>query len=69
MNLKSAITGQNEASVVAAAEEGEDVARSSYEKALAAELPPDVRRVVERQSAAVNEAHDRVRALKRQRAA
>jgi len=69
MNLKSAITGQDEASVVAAAEEGEDVARSSYEKALAAELPPDVRRVVERQSAAVNEAHDRVRALKRQRAA
>ena len=68
MNLKSAIIGQNDASVIAAAEEGEDVARNAYGKALAAELPPDVRRVVEREYAAIKEAHDRVRALK-QRAA
>jgi uncharacterized protein (TIGR02284 family) len=68
MNLKSAITGQNDASVIAAAEEGEDVAKASYEKALRAELTPDVRRIVERQYAAVKDAHDRVRQLK-QRAA
>ena len=68
MNLKSAITGQNDASVIAAAEEGEDVAKASYEKALRADLTPDVRRIVERQSASVREAHDRVRTLK-QRAA
>ncbi|HEY3064772.1 MAG TPA: PA2169 family four-helix-bundle protein [Methylomirabilota bacterium] len=68
INLKSAVTGQNDASVIAAAEEGEDVAKTSYEKALRAELTPDVRRLVERQYAGVKDAHDRVRALK-QRAA
>jgi len=68
MNLKSAITGQNDASVIAAAEEGEDVAKTTYEKALRAELPLEVSRPVERQYAAVKEAHDRVRQLK-QRAA
>ena len=68
MNLKSAITGQNDASVIAAAEEGEDVAKASYEKALRADLTPDVRVIVERQYAGVKEAHDRVRALN-QRAA
>jgi uncharacterized protein (TIGR02284 family) len=66
MNIKSAVTGEDEAAVLAEAERGEDAAVASYKEALAdANLPADVRSVVERQYAQVQEAHDRIRNLER----
>ncbi|HEY0099366.1 MAG TPA: PA2169 family four-helix-bundle protein [Pyrinomonadaceae bacterium] len=66
MNIKSAVTGEDENAVLAEAERGEDAAVASYKDALADQnLPADVRSVVERQYAQVQEAHDRVRNLER----
>jgi uncharacterized protein (TIGR02284 family) len=66
MNIKSAVTGEDENAVLAEAERGEDAAVASYKDALAdANLPSDVRAIVERQYAQVQEAHDRVRNLER----
>jgi uncharacterized protein (TIGR02284 family) len=66
LNIKSAVTGEDENAVVAEAERGEDAAVASYKDALADEnLPSDVRSIVERQYAQVKDAHDRVRNLER----
>ncbi|HEX8422098.1 MAG TPA: PA2169 family four-helix-bundle protein [Pyrinomonadaceae bacterium] len=66
MNIKSAVTGEDENAVLAEAERGEDMAVASYRDALADQsLPADVREIVERQYAQVQEAHDRVRNLER----
>jgi uncharacterized protein (TIGR02284 family) len=65
INLKSAVTGRDEHAIVAAAETGEDSAKRAYEDALAqAGLPADVRALIERQAAAVRQAHDYVRSLR-----
>jgi uncharacterized protein (TIGR02284 family) len=66
INIKSAVTGEDENAVLAECERGEDSAVSNYKDALAdANLPTDVRAVVERQYAGVQEAHDRIRNLER----
>jgi uncharacterized protein (TIGR02284 family) len=65
MNLKAAVTGNDDEAVIAAAETGEDVAKESYDKALRESLPADVREIVQRQYSGIREAHDRVRFLKR----
>ncbi len=66
IDLKSAVAGRDDRAVVSECERGEDAAVASYRDALADQsLPADVRSVVERQYAAVREAHDRVRALER----
>lgn len=65
MNIKSAITGKDDSSIIAEAERGEDVAKEMYEKALKESLPPTIQALVQRQSAMVREAHDRVRAMEK----
>jgi uncharacterized protein (TIGR02284 family) len=65
MNIKSAITGKDDASIIAEAERGEDVAKKAYEEATRADLPPTARPLVQQQAQRVREAHDRVRALDR----
>ncbi len=65
MNLRHALTGGSDAAVVAEAERGEDHAVRAYEKALEADLPEDLRLIVERQYMEVREAHDHVRSLER----
>jgi uncharacterized protein (TIGR02284 family) len=66
MNIKSAVTGEDETAILAEAERGEDTAVASYKDALAdANLPADLRSIVERQYAQVQEAHDRIRNLER----
>ena len=66
INIKSAVTGEDETAVLAECERGEDSAVSNYKDALAdVNLPADVRAIVERQYAQVQEAHDRVRNLER----
>ena len=63
INLKNALGG-GEKSILNEAERGEDVAVSTYEKALKANLSPDVAGVVRRQFGEVKEAHDRVKAMR-----
>jgi uncharacterized protein (TIGR02284 family) len=65
MNIKSAVTGTSDSAVVEEAERGEDSAKAAYEEALSAPLPGNIRPIVERQYAAVKQAHDQVRALRR----
>lgn len=64
LSLKDALTGDDPRAVLAAAESGEDHAVSEFEDALAADLPADVRTVIERQAREVRSAHDKVKALR-----
>jgi uncharacterized protein (TIGR02284 family) len=65
INIKSAVTGEDEAAVISECERGEDSAVRNYQDAINAGLPADVRAIVERQYTQVKEAHDRIRALER----
>ncbi len=65
INIKSAITGQDEGAIISECERGEDSAKSNYEEAIKSELPANLRELVERQFAQVKQAHDRIRSLER----
>ena len=65
INIKSAVTGEDEAAVISECERGEDSAVRNYQEAINAGLPADVRAIVERQYTEVKEAHERIRALER----
>jgi uncharacterized protein (TIGR02284 family) len=65
MNIKSVVTGQSDAAIIAEAERGEDVAVATYRKAIQAELPREVHSKVEQQYNNVKAAHDRVRDLEK----
>jgi len=64
MSIKDAVAGDDPEGVLDAAEQGEDHAKSEYADALDAEISPHLREVVQRQAAAVRQAHDEVRALR-----
>lgn len=65
INLKSALTTQDEHAVLAECERGEDSAVAAYRKALEGDgLPSHVRDIVQRQASEVKAAHDRVRAAR-----
>jgi uncharacterized protein (TIGR02284 family) len=64
VNIKSTITGMDDAAVLAECERGEDVAKKSYENALKKDLPADIRSMFDRQYQGVRENHDRVRNLR-----
>ncbi len=66
VDIKAAITGKDEQGVLEECERGEDVAKKTYEKALAKGLPDDIRSIVQRQYQGVVENHDRVRDLRNQ---
>ncbi|HEX8652338.1 MAG TPA: PA2169 family four-helix-bundle protein [Pyrinomonadaceae bacterium] len=65
INIKSAVTGEDEAAVISECERGEDSAVRNYQDAINGGLPADVGTIVERQYTQVKEAHDRIRALER----
>lgn len=66
IDIKVAVTGEDEGAVISECERGEDSAVKNYGDALADEnLPGDVRSIVERQFAQVKEAHDRIRSLEK----
>jgi len=63
--VKDALTGDSPSAVIAAAEQGEDHAKSKFRDALNDKsLSPEVRAVVQRQAAEVEAAHDYVSSLK-----
>lgn len=64
MALRDALTGDDPHAVLAAAEQGEDHAKTEYERALDDDLPGSVRSVIERQYGEVQTAHDRVKELR-----
>jgi len=64
VNLKSAITGRDDESILDECERGEDAAVNAYRKALSEELPTDIRLVIERQYQGVLANHDKVRSLR-----
>ena len=65
INIKSVVTGKNDASIIAEAERGEDIAKNAYAEAIKTALPPSVSAVISRQAVKVREAHDRVRSMER----
>jgi uncharacterized protein (TIGR02284 family) len=64
MAVKDAIAGSDPDGVLDAAEQGEDHAVSEYQDALAKDISPDLRVVLERQFVEVQQAHDQVKALR-----
>lgn len=65
MNIKAAVTGKDDSSIISEAERGEDVAKRVYEEAVREPLPPTTLALVQQQSAMVREAHDAVRAMEK----
>jgi uncharacterized protein (TIGR02284 family) len=64
-DLKAAVTGQDEKSIVNEVERGEDYLKEKFETALKdADLPADSRSVVEHAYQSVRQGHDKVSSLK-----
>lgn len=68
-DVKSAVAGRTDHTILADCEKGEDVAKKRYHDALEKDLPADVRIVVEQQFQGVLQNHDRIRDLRDQFAA
>jgi uncharacterized protein (TIGR02284 family) len=64
IDIKSAVTGQDEHSILNECERGEDAAKSAYKSALEEGLPANVMGTVQEQYSAVQSAHDRIKALR-----
>jgi uncharacterized protein (TIGR02284 family) len=64
VNLKSAITGRDDESILEECERGEDAAVNAYRKALSEDLPTDIRLLIERQYQGVLANHDKVKSLR-----
>src|SRR5215218_1960453 len=64
INIKSAVTGKDEAAILNECERGEDSAKDTYKEALKQSLPANVMETVQTQYVAVQSAHDRVKALR-----
>jgi uncharacterized protein (TIGR02284 family) len=64
IDLKSAITSQDESAILAECERGEDSAVQEFEKAMRNDLPPPVRDIVSRQYSEIKSAHDRIKTLR-----
>jgi len=64
INIKSAVTGKDEASILNECERGEDAAKNAYRDALKDSLPSYIYETVQTQYASVQQAHDRIKALR-----
>jgi len=64
INIKSAVTGKDEAAVLNECERGEDSAKKAYKEALEENLPAHVQETVHTQYTSVQAAHDRIKALR-----
>lgn len=64
INLKSAISSQDEHAILAECERGEDIAVAAYRKALEGPLPQDVQDIVQSQAGEIKAAHDQVKQLR-----
>ncbi|HKP92735.1 MAG TPA: PA2169 family four-helix-bundle protein [Chthoniobacterales bacterium] len=65
INLKSAITSQDDHAILSECERGEDSAVAEYKKAMEEDaLSSNIRDTISRQYADVKQAHDRIKALR-----
>jgi uncharacterized protein (TIGR02284 family) len=65
VNLKSAITGQDDQAIINEVERGEDYIKGKYEEALRnVDLPPQTRAVIEEAYSSVKRGHDQISGLK-----
>lgn len=64
INIKSAVTGKDDGSILNECERGEDSAKSTYAAALKENLPDYIREVVQKQYDAILIAHDKVKGLR-----
>lgn len=64
INIKSVVTGKDDASILDECERGEDAAKKAYENATQMQLPSNVGSVVQQQASQIKEAHDRIRDLR-----
>jgi uncharacterized protein (TIGR02284 family) len=66
MDLKASVTSNDRKAILASCEFGEDAAKKHYEEALShiQDLPAQVQYVVRKQSAELQKAHDRIKALR-----
>jgi len=64
VDIKSAITGNDDLAILKECERGEDVALRSYRNALDKVLPPEIHSVVERQYQGLIRNHDQVKKLR-----
>jgi uncharacterized protein (TIGR02284 family) len=66
IDLSSALASKDRKRILEECERGEDYALSAFEKALKADLPPNVHQIVEQQYQQVKQTHDQVRDLRDQ---
>jgi len=64
INIKSAITGQDDQAILNECERGEDVAKNAYKDALETNLPANAASIVSEQYSAVQAAHDQIKMLR-----
>lgn len=64
IDIKAAVTGKDEHSVLEECERGEDSAKKNYEEALKEIMVGDVSSLVRRQYESIKEAHNNVRSLR-----
>jgi uncharacterized protein (TIGR02284 family) len=64
IELKTALTGNDEQAILNECERGEDSAKNNYTDAMEKNLPANIRDVVEQQYQAVLAAHNRIRQLR-----
>lgn len=63
MNLRTAVTAEDDAAIIAECERGEDAAKAAYKKALERDLPSSLREKIAAQYLQIQDAHDQVRDL------
>ena len=64
INIKSAITGNDDAAILNECERGEDSAKNAYKEAQKEDLPGYIRDIIEAQFSGVLAAHDHIRTLR-----
>jgi uncharacterized protein (TIGR02284 family) len=64
IDVKAAVTGGGTKAVLQEVERGEDIAVDAYQEIIDMALPATAQELIQRQYAAVKEAHDRMKALR-----
>ena len=64
IDIKSAVTGQDDEAILNECERGEDSAKDTYREAMQMELPANIADVVSQQSQAILAAHNRIKSLR-----
>lgn len=64
IRLKGVLTGHSEHEILEETERGEDYSVSTYRDALSKNIPPHLRTIVQEQFAQVQQAHNKIRALR-----